>query len=65
MFSSPDTRETISSMERALPGMALVCAISTSVTTFQSVLSNSAEPSLNNVLHSDTFFENITASIIL
>jgi hypothetical protein len=58
----------ISSVERVPPKMALVCVIYTSVTTLQDVLPNSAEPSLsslNTVLHSETYFENITASILL
>ena len=64
IFSSPDTSETITSMERAPPNMAPVCVISTSVTTLQNVLAISAEHTLsilNTVLHSDTSLEEITA----
>jgi len=63
-FSSPNTSETITSMERALPNMVPVCVISTSVTTLPNVFPTSAEPSLsalNTVLHSDTSFEKNTA----
>jgi len=64
LFSSPDTSETITAMERALPNMTPVCVKSTTVTTLQNVFSISAKPSLstlNTVLHSNTSLEKITA----
>lgn len=59
LFSNFDTSETITSIATTPPNMALVlCAL-----YFSNQLSSSAEPSfstLNNILHSDTSFEELT-----
>jgi len=68
LLSIPDTSETITSIEAALPNMALGCVTSTSVTNTQNVLPISAEPSvsiLSVLLPLDTSPEETTYSSFL
>ena len=68
LFAISDTSEAVTSMETASPNMAQVCVPPTSVIGFQNALPISAEPSLsslNTILFSDNFPEEITSSRLL
>jgi hypothetical protein len=67
-FSISDSRETVTFMETAPPGMAPICAPSTSGTNSQNVLPISAGPSLstlNITMLSDSSSEEVTLSRLL
>jgi hypothetical protein len=49
LFAISGTSETITSMEKAPPNMAMICISSTSVTNLQSVLPVSTEPPLSTL----------------